>query len=145
MHATLEKFGYPGSLLHEGGHWCVLLRPQQVTLAALVLCAKSDVPSLAQLPPEAFAELSAVTRRIETSLRAFRSFDKINYLALMMVDPQVHFHVLPRYGTAQDFAGVTFLDPGWPGLPDLKQAPALDATCRGRLHAALLDAFRLSG
>lgn len=145
MHATLEKFGYPGSLLHEGEHWCVLLRPQQVTLAALVLCAKSDVPSLAQLPPDAFAELSEITRRIETSLKAFRSFDKINYLALMMVDPQVHFHVLPRYAALQDFAGVTFPDPGWPGVLDLKQAPALDDARRNMLHAALLDAFRLSG
>lgn len=145
MHATLQKFGYPGSLLHDGTHWCVLLRPQQATLGALVLCAKSEVPALGQLPAEAFGELAEITRRIEAALRRFRSFDKINYLALMMVDPHVHFHVLPRYATVQDFEGTAFPDHGWPGVPDLKQAPALDDAGRGRLHAAMLDAFRLSG
>jgi diadenosine tetraphosphate (Ap4A) HIT family hydrolase len=145
MHATLQKFGYPGSLLHEGAHWCVLLRPQQVTLGALVLCAKSDVPALGQLPAAAFTELAEISRRIEDALRTFRTFDKINYLALMMVDPHVHFHVLPRYAAVQDFEGTAFPDTGWPGVPDLKQATALDETRRGRLHSALLDAFRLSG
>ena len=40
MNATLTKFGYPGTLLHESEHWCVLMRPQQVTLGALVLAAR---------------------------------------------------------------------------------------------------------
>ena len=46
-------------------------------------------------------------------------FERINYLMLMMVDPDVHFHVLPRYGSARTFAGVTFEDAGWPGPPRL--------------------------
>ena len=110
-------------------------------MAALVLAAKSDATALSQLPPAAFAELAAVTGKIEQSLARFRPFDKINYLALMMVDPHVHFHVLPRYATAQDFAGMKFPDHGWPGVPDLKQAPQLDDPQRSALHAALLDAF----
>lgn len=145
MNATLAKFGYPATLLHDSASWCVLLRPQQVTLGALVLAAKSEATALSQLPPAAFAELAAVSRTIEQSLARFRSFDKINYLALMMVDPHVHFHVLPRYAAAQEFGGVAFPDPGWPGVPDLKQAPPLDDPQRSRLHAALLDAFRASG
>ena len=42
-----------------------------------------------------------------------------NYLMLMMVDPYVHFHVLPRYREPQEFRAVTFADKGWPGTPDL--------------------------
>lgn len=145
MHATLAKFGHPGTLLHESEHWCVLMRPQQVTLGALVLCAKSEAPAFSSLPAAAFAELAGVTRHIEQALRRFRPFDKINYLALMMVDPHVHFHVLPRYASPQTFAGAVFNDPGWPGVPDLKQATVLDEAQRTALLAALLDAFRLSG
>ena len=37
----------------------------------------------------AFAELERVTRDIESGLSAFRRYDKINYLMLMMVDPDV--------------------------------------------------------
>jgi diadenosine tetraphosphate (Ap4A) HIT family hydrolase len=145
MHATLVKFGYPATVLHETAFWCVLMRPQQVTLGALVLCAKSDAPSFSQLPAAAFAELAEITHHIERALKHFRAYDKINYLALMMVDPHVHFHVLPRYAETQSFDGTAFPDPGWPGVPDLKSAPALDETRRAGLHGALLDAFRLSG
>ena len=42
MNPTIEKFGYPGTLLCEFDHWVVLLRPAQVTLGSLVLAAKGD-------------------------------------------------------------------------------------------------------
>jgi len=29
---TLDKFGYPGTLIEDGPRWAVLLRPAQVTL-----------------------------------------------------------------------------------------------------------------
>ena len=125
MNATLQKFGYPQSLVKDHHHWCVLLRPQQVTLGSLVLAAKSDATAFSDLPPTAFAELAIVITEIEQSLKRFTPYDKINYLMLMMVDPHVHMHVLPRYAAHQVFDGVEFEDSGWPGLPDLKSAPAL--------------------
>jgi diadenosine tetraphosphate (Ap4A) HIT family hydrolase len=141
MHQTLAKFGYPHTLIKEYGHWCVLMRPAQATLGALVLCSKHDAIALGNLPPEAFSELQICTSHIEAALRRFRPYDKINYLALMMVDPEVHFHVLPRYAKAQEFAGHLFPDVGWPGVPDLKSAPTLNEAARKSLQAALLDAF----
>ena len=141
MHQTLEKFGHPATLLREFDHWCVLLRPAQVTLGALVLVAKSDATSLAALPPEAFAELHTCCTTIDTALRKFRNFDKLNYLALMMVDPQVHFHVLPRYASDQVFEGIVFKDPAWPAPPDLKAATEMSNETKTRLHQALSLAF----
>ena len=47
------------------------------------------------LRPEAFRELHQISGDIERNLAAFRPFRKINYLMLMMVDKDVHFHVLP--------------------------------------------------
>jgi diadenosine tetraphosphate (Ap4A) HIT family hydrolase len=142
MNATLKKFGHPQSLLWDYQHWCVLLRPQQVTLGALVLAAKHDATSFGSLPATAHAELATITAHLERALNHVRPHDKLNYLALMMVDPHVHFHVLPRYAAAQTFADITFEDRGWPALPDLKAAPMLEETARQSLHAALLDAFR---
>lgn len=40
MNATIEKFGYPATLIAEFDHWLVLLRPAQPTLGSLVLAAK---------------------------------------------------------------------------------------------------------
>ena len=141
MHATLQKFGYPTSLIKELQHWCIVLRPAQATLGALVLIAKSDATSLAALPAGAYAELQQATQVIEAGLMRFRPFQKINYLALMMVDPHVHFHVLPRYAETQSFDGITFPDPGWPSLPDLKSATAISQETAQKLQKALVDAF----
>ena len=47
---------------------------------------------------------------------------------LMMVDPHVHFHVLPRYDGERSGAGLTVADAGWPAQPDLGQAAKLDET-----------------
>lgn len=77
MNETLVKFGHPATLVRDYRHWCVLLRPQQATLGALVLGAKDDWRSFASLPVEAFADArwpepndlnSAVS--LETGLRA---------------------------------------------------------------------------
>jgi len=36
---------------------------------------------------------------------------------LMMVDPDVHFHVLPRYENPREFGGRTHNDRFWPKPP----------------------------
>lgn len=132
---TILRFGYPETLVREYEHWLVLLREQQVTLGSLVLCAKSDVSAFSDLSFDAFKEMGAAVRDIERVLKAALQFDKINYLMLMMVDPNVHFHVFPRYAGERRACGLTMTDPGWPGAPKLDEARGLtpverDALCR---------------
>ena len=140
IHATMTKFGYPETTVAEYPLWCVLLRPAQATLGALVLVSKSEAKAFGELDAAAFLELGRVVRDTETALKSFRSHDRINYLMLMMVDPHVHFHVLPRYSGDQTFEGATFVDAGWPGVPDLRQAPKL----LPEVFATLLDALKSS-
>ena len=123
---TMLKFGYPDSLIREYEHWAVLLRPAQVTLGSLVLAAKSKATAFGQLPSGAHAELEAITKDIEAILLAEIGYEKINYLMLMMVDPHVHFHVLPRYPDSRTLGKLTISDSGWPGQPDLKSATSID-------------------
>ena len=118
--ATLRKFGYPDTLLREFEHWVVLLRPAQVTLGSLVLASRSDATSWSELPDAAFAEQGAAVRSIESALQSFSSYERINYLMLMMVDPHVHFHVFPRYSASRSWDGIDFPDRGWPATPQLK-------------------------
>lgn len=118
---TMSKFNYPATLLREYKSWVVLLRPQQVTAGSLVLVSKLDATAVGQVPPEAFAELSDVTRDLEATLQVQFRYDKINYLLLMMVDKHVHFHVLPRYKSERLVAGVRFEDSSWPKPPDLSK------------------------
>ena len=125
MNDTIRRFGHPETLIAEYWHWLVLLRPEQPTLGSLVLAAKSDATAFAALDPAAFAELATVTWHIETALERAVGYAKINYLMLMMVDPHVHFHVLPRYEGSRSYAGVEVPDAGWPKMPGLASAVAL--------------------
>ena len=137
VNATIAKFGYPATRIAETEHWLILLRPQAVTLGSLVLAAKSDATSYGALPLGAFADQAVAVARIEAALRAFISPEKINYLMLMMVDPHVHFHVIPRYAGSRTFDEAEFPDRGWPGMPDMTSARSLDPAMTKRMIAAL--------
>lgn len=126
MNETILKFGYPATLVHEYRHWLVLLRPQQPTLGSLVLAAKSDATAFADLESAAFSELAEVIRDLEAALRRAVRYEKINYLMLMMVDPNVHFHVIPRYEGERSGGGISVPDAGWPKQPALNEALSLD-------------------
>ncbi|WP_116090575.1 HIT family protein [Sphingomonas crusticola] len=125
MNATIQKFGYPASLVAEYMHWVVLLRPSQPTLGSLILAAKSDATAFPNLKAPAFAELATVTAHLEGVLKQAVAPAKINYLMLMMVDPHVHFHVIPRYEGGRGFSGIEVADAGWPGVPALGEARSL--------------------
>ena len=137
----MQKFGYPDSLLRDFEHWVVLLRPGQVTLGSLVLAAKSDATAFGSLPPEAHAELSVITREIEATLKAAIDYERINYLMLMMVDPNVHFHVFPRYQGTRSFEDLDIEDKGWPGPPDLKSAVEIPVLAARNLRNLLIKGW----
>ena len=141
MNPTIEKFGYPRSLIREYDHWVVLLRPAQVTLGSLVLAAKSNASAYSALPREAFSEQGVVVGHVEQALREFCGFEKINYLMLMMVDREVHFHVIPRYSGSREFDGLVFSDTGWPGQPDLGSANMLTVEKIDRICEQLVTIF----
>ena len=142
MNPTIEKFGYPATLLAEFEHWVVLLRPAQVTLGSLVLAAKSRAVAYHKLPPDAFAEQADAVGAIEAVLADFCAYERINYLMLMMVDPNVHFHVIPRYSEVRRWNGVEFVDAGWPGAPRLDAATNLDERQLQALASEIATMFR---
>ena len=137
MNITIEKFGYPATLVRDYTHWVLLLRPAQVTAGSLILAAKSEATAYGALQTAAFTEQGVIIAELEQKLRETVKMDKINYLMLMMVDPHVHFHIFPRYRGARSFAGLMLTDHGWPGPPDLKSAVELDSTAIGQAVEAL--------
>lgn len=141
LNETMLKFGAPATILHRYAHWLVLLRPAQATLGSLILAAYEKTTAFSELSRDAFTELAQVTHDIESVLKNQFAYDKLNYLMLMMVDKDVHFHVIPRYAGPQQFADVEFVDSGWPGPPDLAQNNDVDATVFGQLTDELKAAW----
>jgi diadenosine tetraphosphate (Ap4A) HIT family hydrolase len=125
LNETLRRFGYPGTLVADYEHWVVLLRPTQPTLGSLILAAKGAWTAFSDLPPEAFSELHRAVTAVEATLGQAVRYSHINYLMLMMVDPHVHFHVLPRYEGERSAWGITVADAGWPSAPALGAALTL--------------------
>lgn len=123
---TMRRFGYPDTLVAEYEHWAILVRPDQPTLGSLVLASTSEARAFSDLPPEAFAQLRMAVANIEAMLKSAVAYEKINYLMLMMVDPHVHWHVIPRYEGTREHEGIAVTDSGWPKLPDLGEAVKLD-------------------
>jgi diadenosine tetraphosphate (Ap4A) HIT family hydrolase len=141
LNPTQQRFEYPELLIQDFEHWSLTLRRHQVTLGALVLLAKSDATAWPDIDQAAFTELSPITSALEGALSTAFAYDKINYLMLMMVDPNVHFHIFPRYGETRHFEGLAFEDAGWPKAPNLTSGPTLDDAMAHKLIAHLKVAW----
>lgn len=144
MNETIEKFGYPDTLIREYRHWVVLLRPAQVTLGSLVLATKEPARQFHQVSEAGFVELKNVVTDIEEGLRHLVDYRKMNYLMLMMVDPDVHYHVIPRYEQPArfDVLNLSFPDHGWPGPPALGQVTTTGAAANAAIVARLKTRWR---
>jgi diadenosine tetraphosphate (Ap4A) HIT family hydrolase len=102
-------------LIKEFNHWVVLFRDKQVTIGSVIIMSKElDKESLGDVSAVAWREFGEVSAFVENSIRKAFGAEKFNYLALMMFDPEVHFHVIPRYSTPVTFMGKDFIDPDWP-------------------------------
>ena len=134
------KFRTGELLVREFEHWLWSVRAVQSTVGAGVLSLKRYAERFGEVTAEEAAELSAAAASIEATLQKACSPDKFNYLMLMMVDPHVHFHVLPRYADERTFAGREWKDEGWPGIPVVGGDPAPDEVLgeiRDRLRSLL--------
>lgn len=138
---TALAFGYPASLVAETEHWLILVRPKQPTFGSLVLVCKEAVQAFSDVSPAAFADLQVAVAGIERLLKSQVDYEKINYLMLMMVDKDVHFHVLPRYADTREHDGVSFPDAGWPAAPTLGSAVELAPEAVERLAARFAKAW----
>ena len=136
LQAFDDKFRVQELMVLATDHWRWSVRPVQPTLGSGVLSMRRYASSFSDATAEEMADLHVVTNAIERVIREAFNYDKINYLMLMMVDPHVHFHVIPRYEANRTFGGQDWSDSGWPGVPQLP-APASEQTL---LHS-LRDEF----
>lgn len=119
MKTLQEKFQIKNLAIETIGNWIISLRPNQVTLGSLIVSLNRPCVSLAHLTTEESLQLNTVFQVVDKMLKSTLSPDKINYLALMMIDAQVHFHVIPRYEKPVNFRNVEYGDYEWPKPPNV--------------------------
>lgn len=116
-----NKFRLSELAIFETQYWTWSLRPEQTTLGSGVLSLRRGCSRFSELKPQEYYDLEIVIKVIENTLQDIFSYDVMNYLMLMMIDKQVHFHIIPRYATERWFFGHKWEDNGWPGPPSLKE------------------------
>lgn len=137
MSRNLKENPFYG-VLKEYTHWVVLFRQKQVTIGSVIIMSKQlDKQSLGAVSAEAWAEFPVVSADVERWLTGAFGAEKFNYLALMMYDPEVHFHVIPRYSKPVVFEGREYVDPDWPEATK-RIAMDLDAQTLAKIEAKLL-------
>jgi len=104
-------------VIKEYASWKLLVRNRNTTLGNCVAITKRHLESFSDISPGEMAEFALVVKDAERVLKHAFSYDKINYLMLMMKDKHTHFHIIPRYSGPRDFAGMTWNDEGWPAMP----------------------------
>lgn len=114
-----NKFKIQKLTIYETDYWVWSLRPHQATLGASILSLKRECATFAELRAEEFADLGNMIKVIEPTLKNIFHYDIMNYLMLMMVDKQVHYHVIPRYENQVELFGNNWKDNYWPGVPNL--------------------------
>ena len=140
---TLRKFGYPDTLLRTYKHWHVLLRSTQPTIGSLVLICKENSTRYSDISSAALHEQGQIISDLENVLRKRFAYSKINYLMLMMVDPAVHFHVIPRYEHPIQFCDNEYRDECWPSAPDLSMSINIDPIYFQELLKVLRNDFAI--
>jgi len=109
-----EVFDEKNNLIKDYKHWKLLIRNRNTTLGNCVAITKRHMENLSDITPEEMKEFANVVKDVEKSLKKSFSYDKINYLMLMMKDKHTHFHIIPRYSSPRNFAGIEWTDNEWP-------------------------------
>ena len=109
-HETLQVFEEEKNTIKEYSFWKLLISNRSRTLGNCVLIIKRDVHRFSELTEEEVVELGVAVKEVENALQGAFRYDKINWLMLMMKEPQVHFHVIPRYKEPRECGGKNFVD-----------------------------------
>lgn len=121
-----KKFRIEEYTIYESDFWSWSLRPVQGTVGAGILSLKRECPVFSEVTEEEFKDLKKIVNIIETTLNNTFHYDVINYLMLMMVDRQVHYHVFPRHKGLITLDKKEYSDTNWPQPPELGGNPVSD-------------------
>lgn len=119
LDAFRTNFRLDDLTVHESERWILSIRPAQLTLASMVLSSKLGHLSFSEMDSQDFEEMGTMIAEAEHVATDLFGAVRINAVCLMMKDPIVHFHILPRYEFTKDAFGRPWVDADWPGPPNM--------------------------
>jgi diadenosine tetraphosphate (Ap4A) HIT family hydrolase len=129
-------------VLRRYEHWWLRLSPQQGFLGWSLIVLNRHAEDGAELTAAEATELWDIAREARGALVRLFAPDHFNYAILGNTVRHVHLHLMPRYQSPREFAGLTFRDEhwGWFAIPGIEEAPsemleALQSAMRAELES----------
>jgi len=114
-----KKFHQRRLRIADSDTWTLSVRPEQITMGNMVLACRSGASSMAGLSAEEAHGMAVGFALAERLAKDVLGAQRVNYLCLMMQDPIVHFHILPRYEVPVTRYGRLWEDMDWPAPPTI--------------------------
>lgn len=132
---TIERYVTEKNLIKKYDKWLLALRPNQITCYSMMLFAVSNVEKISDLDSSTLNDLGVIFADIERRVSLISTPLKFNYYSLMLADPNVHFHIFPRFSSPE-------LDEYWPKMVDLHCEVTTDESEMANRLLKLKDVFQ---
>ncbi len=118
------KEGSYGELITEREYWNIFLAPSQRYLGTCVVAIKRHCSSLSELEDVEWMEFSRIVRDMEGIINKLFNPTLFNWSCFKNAayrydypNPEVHWHLIPRYDTEVEFNDIKFEDPDFGYIP----------------------------
>ena len=116
--------GAYGNLVYETDYWQIYLAPSQRYLGTCVIALKRHVEKLREVNKGEWVDFSEIVEKLELALNKSFQPTLFNWSCFMNSayrinppNPEVHWHLIPRYNRKVNFEGVIFDDPDFGYIP----------------------------
>jgi ATP adenylyltransferase len=117
------KGGY-GKLIIEKTNWKIFLAPSQRYMGTCVIAIKRHCSNLSELNNAEWIEFSKIVKEMEYVLDNIFKPTLFNWSCFKNAafreekpNPEVHWHLIPRYKFETEFNGIKFNDPDFGYIP----------------------------
>ena len=108
------RFSKPELMIKQGKFWSIIFRESTTTLGNCIFICNRECPTFSNLTAEEMAEFPELCKWYEDKIKTLYGAVKFNYVAMMMKEEFVHFHVIPRYDKKIERYGLVWEDVDYP-------------------------------
>lgn len=108
------RFSDPELVIKQGKYWSIIFREGTTTLGNCILILNRECKTFGELLPEEMTEFPQMCKWYEEKIKTLYGAVKFNYIAMMMKEEFVHFHLIPRYDKNVEKYGIVWVDEDWP-------------------------------
>jgi len=116
--------GSYGKLITGRKYWNIFLAPSQRYLGTCVIAIKRHCANLSELEDFEWMEFSKIVPEMEIVIKKLFNPTLFNWSCFKNAayrsdnpDPEVHWHLIPRYDSEVEFHGIKFEDPDFGYIP----------------------------